>query len=248
MPGRAKDGIRRRIWDELQARGVARFPLPPHGRIPNFVGAEDAARRVASLPEWRRAAVVKINPDSPQRILRLWALEEGKLLLMPTPRIREGFLLLDPRRIPANRYGEASTIRGAFRWGLPLRTPGELLSLGRVDFIVEGSVAVDPWGGRLGKGEGYGELEYAILRELGLAGEDTPIATTVHELQLVKERLPQDPYDVPVDYIATPARLLRVNPRPLRPRGILWSMLPKEKLGEIPFLRLLREYKLRGRS
>ena len=29
--------------DRLSAEGLARFPFPPHGRIPNFAGAEVAA-------------------------------------------------------------------------------------------------------------------------------------------------------------------------------------------------------------
>jgi 5-formyltetrahydrofolate cyclo-ligase len=34
---------------------------------------------------------------------------------MPTPRIRNGFLLLDPAKIPRRYLIEASTISGAFR-------------------------------------------------------------------------------------------------------------------------------------
>ncbi|HEX3522185.1 MAG TPA: hypothetical protein VHT52_08875 [Stellaceae bacterium] len=30
-------------------KGVARFPFPPHGRIPNFVGAEQAAARLLDI-------------------------------------------------------------------------------------------------------------------------------------------------------------------------------------------------------
>ena len=236
----SKDFIRKKVWDEILARGVARFPLPPHGRIPNFAGSEEAARRILSLPEWARAWVVKVNPDSPQKPVRLAALEQGKLLLMPTPRIRSGFILLDPKLIPRRLYSYAATIKGAFKYGRLVKSLGELESLvERVDFIVEGSVAVNRWGERLGKGEGYGELEYAILLEAGLIDPDVPIATTVHDLQVISYRLPQDPWDVPVDIIATPTRLIRVEERPRRPPGILWHLLPRSKLEEIPLLREL---------
>ncbi|MCE4603318.1 MAG: 5-formyltetrahydrofolate cyclo-ligase [Desulfurococcales archaeon] len=238
---RDKDIVRRMIWDKLASTGVARPPLPPHGRIPNFQGAGDAARRITSLPEWRRAGLVKVNPDSPQRPVRLAALREGKLLLMPTPRLRSGFLLLDPSTIPGSLYSRASTIRGAFIYGKLLHRLEDLQGLPKVEFVVEGSVAVNRWGERLGKGEGYAELEYAILRELNLIGGDVPIATSVHDLQVISERLPQDPYDVPVDYIATPTRLTRTVDRPPRPPGILWDLLSKEKLEEIPLLRELAE-------
>ena len=239
-----KAKLRREVWDELLKAGAALPPLPPHGRIPNFKGAERAAELLASLPEWRNARVVKVNPDSPQRWVRLRALLEGKTLLMPTPRLREGFILLDPRRIPRRLFDKASTIRGAFEVGVKLPTIESLLSnIRRVDLIVEGSVVVNEWGERLGKGEGYGELEYAILLELGIIEPEVVIATTVHDLQVTSRRIPQDPYDVPVDIIVTPTRVIRVERRESRPPGILWELLSEDKLREIPILSQLREYR-----
>ena len=237
-----KRRIRERIWRLLEEKDVAAFPRPVYGRIPNFKGAEVAAERLFATREWREARIVKVNPDAPQRPVRLRALMEGKLLVMATPRMREGFLLLDPRLIPPRYYREASTIRGAFRWGRRL-TLDELEKL-HIDLIVTGSVAVDRSGGRLGKGEGYAELEYAILRELGAVDEKTPVATTVHDLQVV-DRVPREEHDLTVDIIATPTRLYRVEPRPPKPRGILWDRLPREKLEEIPLLRELQR-RLRG--
>ncbi|MDR7463001.1 MAG: 5-formyltetrahydrofolate cyclo-ligase, partial [Armatimonadota bacterium] len=57
----AKQAVRERVWRLLADRGVARFP-GAWGRIPNFQGAEEAAQRLASTEEWRRARVVKANP------------------------------------------------------------------------------------------------------------------------------------------------------------------------------------------
>ncbi|AIY90373.1 hypothetical protein GACE_1332 [Geoglobus acetivorans] len=31
-----KNRVRKKIWDEMIERRIARFPYPPHGRIPNF--------------------------------------------------------------------------------------------------------------------------------------------------------------------------------------------------------------------
>jgi hypothetical protein len=47
-----------------------RFPRPVHHRIPNFVDAEAAAQRLAMLPEFKGARVVKVNPDTPQKMVR----------------------------------------------------------------------------------------------------------------------------------------------------------------------------------
>jgi hypothetical protein len=49
---------------------VRRFPRPVHHRIPNFVDAEKAAARLAALPEFAAAKVIKVNPDTPQKMVR----------------------------------------------------------------------------------------------------------------------------------------------------------------------------------
>ncbi len=239
---RSKEILRRKIWNLMIQKGVARPPFPVHGRIPNFKGAENAAETLARTLEWRRALTLKVNPDSPQAPVRLRALEEGKTLVMPTPRIREGFLLLNPRRIPESFYRQASTIRGAFTYGVKLRTLREITgTLDSIDFIVEGSVVVNTLGERLGKGEGYGELEYAILVELNIIDPNVAIATTVHDIQVVEDKIPQEPHDVPVDYIVTPTRIIKTEGRRERPPGIFWSSLETRKLDEIPLLRELLE-------
>src|SRR5262245_2094152 len=98
----------------MVARHVARFPFPIADRIPNFVGAEAAAARAATLPEWQRAGRLKCNPDAPQRPVRLRALREGKTVFMAVPRLRAArcFIRLDPGRL-RGRLVEASTIGGA---------------------------------------------------------------------------------------------------------------------------------------
>ena len=40
-------------------------------------------------------------------------------------------------------------------------------------------------GYRLGKGGGYADLEYAMMRSLGFIDESTPVITTVHDCQIV---------------------------------------------------------------
>ncbi len=240
---RLRARIRNEIWSRLERERVALPPFPVKGRIPNFRGALEAARKLAGLPEWRDARTVKVNPDSPQRHVRLIALREGKMLIMPTPRLRSGFLLLDPESIPPRLHSRAATIRGAFKYGVPLKTLDDLSRMPHIDFIVEGSVAVDRNCNRLGKGEGYGDIEYAILSSIEKVGCDTPIATTVSDLQIV-ESIPPMPHDVPVDIVVTPSRIIRCsNDCAKRPSGIVLDSLEERKIREIPLLKEL----LRGR-
>jgi 5-formyltetrahydrofolate cyclo-ligase len=231
-----KEKIRMRIWDLLERTNVALFPRPVYHRIPNFVGAEVAASKLASLDIFKKAKVVKVNPDSPQRYVRYLALLQNKVVVMPTPRIRDGFIVLDPSRIPRSRISEASTIAGSYRYGLLVKP----WMLPKVDLIVIGSVAVNNRGARLGKGEGYAEIEYAILRMLCRVSEETYVVTTVHDLQIIEDAIPVEPYDVNVDVIVTPSRIIHINPRLPKPKGIIWDLLPKEKIREIPILNELK--------
>jgi len=231
-----KDLLRRKIWSLMEERGISRFPKPVFGRIPNFVGAEIAAARVVEEEEYERARVVKVNPDAPQHTVRLKVLLDGKMLLIPTPRLREGFKVLDPGKTPRRSYAEASTIRGSFRYGKPC----QLDELPRVDLIVVGSVAVSTEGVRIGKGGGYSELEYAILRDAGAVGEDTPIFTTVHDVQIAGD-VPKELHDLTVDAIVTPTRTIRVKRRYERPKEIFWEKISQDQLRDIPILSELRK-------
>jgi 5-formyltetrahydrofolate cyclo-ligase len=71
------------------------------GKIPNFLGAEAAADRLAALPAWETTRVVKANPDKAQRAVRARALTEGKVLYMAVPRLADElpFYLLDPEHL-----------------------------------------------------------------------------------------------------------------------------------------------------
>src|SRR5204862_3326505 len=114
---RDKAAARTAVWDLLSAKKAARFPFPPHGRIPNFAGARQAAARLLAHPVFKRARVIKVNPDSPQRWVRQLALERGITVLTPTPRLKGAFRLLDPRRIPREHYAEAATLKRGGKWG-----------------------------------------------------------------------------------------------------------------------------------
>ena len=231
-----KQAIRERVWDDLEESGVARFPFPPHGRIPNFEGADRAADRLAGTDEWERASAIKANPDSPQRPVRRLALEAGKTVFVAVPRLRdeECFVRLDPADI--DDYDRATTIKGAPELGAQVGPD----AMETVDLIVSGGVAVTGDGARIGKGEGYSDLEFAILRELGLVDDGTTVVTTVHEHQVVEDEIRPEPHDVPMDLLVTPEQVIRCDSPFERPAGIKWDALPDEKIDAIPILQQFR--------
>jgi 5-formyltetrahydrofolate cyclo-ligase len=229
----SKASARDHVWTELERLKLAAYPFPARGRIPNFRGAREAAERLLQAPLMASARRIKVNPDSPQRFVRAAALRRGIQVMVPTPRLAGGFMLLDPDRIPQDAIWQASARSNweRFAEAVPLER------LPPVDAIVTGCVAVTISGKRAGKGAGYSDLEFAILRELGHPA--VPVATTVHDIQIVED-FPIEPHDQPLSLVATPTRMLEMAPPLHSPKGIDWSRLPSDALETMPVLASLK--------
>ena len=204
---------------------MAGFPIfPVRRKLPNVC---------FQLPVFRKAKRIKVNPDAPQRYVRELALRMGKTVFVPTPRLRAGFKRFDPKTIPKDKLFEAASLSKGSKWGEDV----SLKELPQLDAIVTGSVAVTRKGYRCGKGEGYGDIEYGILRELGHA--PVPVATTVHAIQLL-DHFPRDPIDLPLSFIVTPEETIHVKPVLGRTKGIQWKRLTAEQMKAMPILQDLK--------
>lgn len=213
----AKYAIRERVWTLLEHERAA--PPDVHGRIPAFYGAEAAADRLATLPAWEAARVIKAVPDKAQLPVRARALAAGKLVYMAVPKLAEElpFYLLDPATLtvpPSEAASSKVAATVARKVGVEDMQP--------VDLIVCGSVAVNRDGVRLGKGAGYSDIEVALLQEAGLVGPNTTVVTTVHSLQVVDDELPETEHDFSVDLIVTPNDVIECGPS-RRPSGLIWE-------------------------
>lgn len=229
----AKRAVRERMWALLDAQGAVQ-PPGAVGHIPSFVGAEAAADRLAELPIWAAADVVKSNPDRAQLPVRMLALSARKTVYMAVPRLEtiEPFYLLDPRQY--DPHADLAVIAsGAGAANSAKRV--HLQQMRPVDLIVCGSVAVDRRGVRVGKGAGYSDIEVALLSDAGLIQPHTIIVTTVHDLQLVDEPIADTTLDFRVNYIVTPTQAIHC-PRAPRPSGINWDHVSTDQLAAIPVL------------
>lgn len=247
--GRApdKDIVRHEIWVGLERDGVAVGPA--WSMIPNFVGADVAAWRLAQTPEWQRARTVKTNPDAPQIPIRIRALYEGKTVFAPVPYLTREFpyLRLDPARLTAKdiSFELAATSQGFMEHGERIGFE----DVAPLDFCVVGSVAVTRAGGRTGKGAGFADLETAIFRELGIVTAETPVVTTVHSSQLVDDtRVPMQAHDSPLDMVATELELIRTGNIAARPMGVDWDRVQPDQFETIPFLSELKARMLKRRA
>jgi 5-formyltetrahydrofolate cyclo-ligase len=230
-----KQAVRERVWATLEAQKAVGFP-GAKGRIPNFVGAGDAAARLAALTEWQAAAAMKSNPDMPQLPVRARALTEGRRVYMAVPKLVEDrpFRLLDPPQLSVPPR-KAASIVGSEREGIATA----LEAVEHLDLVVCGTVAVNRAGVRVGKGGGYSDLELALCIEEGIVDDDTVIVTTVHDLQVVDEDLPETEHDFRVDIVVTPTEVIRCARVP-RPPGVLWDHLDADKVASIPALEARR--------
>jgi 5-formyltetrahydrofolate cyclo-ligase len=225
----SKEDARRRVMTDLREGRACRFPFVPSRRIPNFKGANEAALGLFEFSEIDCARVVKCNPDSPQRLFREEALRRGKTLLVPTPRLVDDFLVLDPADIPPECFDKASRSSGFSTFGRYC----ELDKVPQPDVTIVGSVAVSPGGGRCGKGHGYADLESAMLRAVGL--RSTPVFTTVHSLQLAYD-FSIDPTDLVLTGVATPEGIIRFRKDFAEWPVLDWEVLSEKQIREIPLL------------
>ncbi|NWW34278.1 MTHSD protein, partial [Panurus biarmicus] len=236
----SKWDIREKVWEHLEASGLAEFPRPVHGRIPNFKGSLQACSSLRELHVFSRAREVKVDPDKPLEGARLAALQARKTLLVPTPRLRTGLFnrIVPPPGATKEILRKCATSQGVKDYSVPVGLDGKA----QVDLVVVGSVAVSEKGWRIGKGEGYADMEYAMMVSMGAVQEDTPVVTIVHDCQVldIAEELLDD-HDLTVDYILTPTRTIQTNCKRPKPRGIMWhKAMSSEMLGKIPILKTLR--------
>jgi len=234
-----KDVLRDEVWRNLEATAVNVGPV--RSRIPNFAGADLAAWRLARLPAWKAARVVKCNPDPPQIPVRLRALHDGKIVYAPVPELTKGFpfVRLDPATL-ADKGVDFETVATSQSF-VAAGEPVEFEDMETLDFVVVGCVAVTRSGGRTGKGGGFADLELGIFRELGKVGAATPIATTVHSSQVVDDaRLPMMDHDSALNYIATELELVDTRTPLRQPAGVDWDRVQPDQYENIPFLKSLR--------
>lgn len=229
------DDIRHKGWEELRrvAKPDSRFHFDFREFIPDFEGSDAALAKLLTLPLYRHSKLIFITPDNCLEELRAQALRDKKTVLVPTYGIRRGFVLLSPERIPEGCEEYASWLDGMERFG-QLVSLTEIQRLGRVDFLVTGGSVINNEGVRYGKGHGFFDLEWAMMFQIGVANESTPIIAFVHDCQVVDIQLQPSEFDTVCDYIVTPSRVIEVE-KPIKPTiGIIWEKLKPGMIEDIP--------------
>lgn len=217
------------------------FPNP-FGRIPNFEGTEEASARLLELDVFKEAKSIEVNPDKPLAPARALVLSNQKDLYVPFPRLQECLM----KKLELDEKLDVKMV--VSRWGIEYTGAKiEVKDKVKIDLLIVGSVAVSKQGYRIGKGAGYADLEFGIFKETKAITDDTVIVTIVHDSQVFDE-LPQElfeKYDVPVDYIVTPTRTIKIEKKLPRPEGVFWNELTK---GQLKGKRILQDLKQKHQS
>jgi 5-formyltetrahydrofolate cyclo-ligase len=193
-------------------------------------GREDwgkCAEKVRRIPAYRTAQTILASPAAPIHQVRLNILSDRKYLVMPTPGLQKGFILLDPKEIPTGKRSFAvhTDPRNPFArkmpYDKPLRRP--------IEIIITEAMAVGADGSRLGDGHGHLDLQYAALHTLGWLHKQVRIIAIVEEDRIFPS-LPMESTDLGVHWIVTPERIL-TTPYSEPPNvGVIWDKLNKKQI------------------
>ena len=190
-----KEKIRQEIWEKLYTQKLTHRKNGDWNKIPDFKGKNKAAEQLTKTKEYKKAKIIFTAPDTAQQPVRYNCLKDNKTLIMATPNLENGYILLNKNA--KNEAEKASNNKYTKQYGKPIK------KIPKIDLVIEGSVGVDLKGNRLGKGKGYGDHEIKYLKKQNSINQKTPIITTIHPIQ-IKNKIPVDKNDCKINMIITP--------------------------------------------
>ncbi|XP_017081716.1 methenyltetrahydrofolate synthase domain-containing protein [Drosophila eugracilis] len=236
-----KRSLRVQTWKKIQEGKVGIGFNNIFNRIPSFVDADKAVALLINEEEFKKAQHIKVNIDRALHEFKEQALLADKSVYLPSTRDSTALCLKVDVSADATEEQKKDALRvqdiQKFRKEIGLDSGLKL------DIVVIGSVVVSREGYRIGRGNGFADLDIGLLIELGAITPQTVIVTIVHDVQVV-DSLPLNlfqKYDAPVDIIVTPTEVIRVSKRLPRPKGVFWEILSERRLKILPVLQQLKE-------
>jgi 5-formyltetrahydrofolate cyclo-ligase len=232
-----KENVRRQVW--IQLHGVAkpdsRFHWDFSQFIPDFEGSTICAERLINTPTYRTAERVLVTPDNSLADFRARCIVDGKTLIVPTYGLIRGLISLNRETVPAGQEAFAGTLDGLDVFGSPYLTSISDHPSGP-QMMVTGASVLNSQGIRISTGPSFFDLEWIILSSLGLVDDRIPILAVVHDCQLVDLICAPLPYEVGIDQIITPTRLINTGRPYIRPSPDSIKTLAWQITQDIPLL------------
>jgi len=215
----SKDDLRKQVCQTManQHSWCATTCLPPTSRdTPIFHYAFCAVDRFTVLPELQDATTICLSPL--RRVVTDLLLNETVIQQVKVLELIPGM---------QGQYSEITKVDGE------VRSVGVVDSLETpVDIFVVGSMGVDKKGHRVGKEGDLTGIDF-ILSNMGTSVKC--VVTLVHDCQVFDE-IPTSilsKYDLPVDIIITPSRVIRVENKLRKPSNPFWNSLKSELIDKI---------------
>lgn len=183
---------------------------------------------------YRESRRLFVTPSPLLLQIRINCLLDGKELLMPSPALRDGFLLIKPHEIAFNKLAHAVTFKGSQQFGTPVAVQG--INTLFVDLVVCDAVAVDIEGTRLGDGQGFLDLACGLLGELGALGGKSTYLAVIEKTSLLEKCLPFEPWDIKMSGILTGAGQQMFSTGPAATPHVHWQALSSKKIRKSNFL------------
>jgi 5-formyltetrahydrofolate cyclo-ligase len=246
---------RQQIWHRIHqelvnhAKPDSRFHYDFMSFTPDFRDSDSAVDRVAELPCYKDATTILITADNSLEELRYRALKDGKKVIVGTYRLRRGFVLLDPARLEEKELRSASWLDGMERFGI-----GKHLSLAQmqdsgisIDLSVLGGLAFNTQGVVIWEGHSLFEVQWALLHDVKVMEQKTPIIAVAHSCQVVDEEemgmervKPNQRGEVQCDYVVTPEKVIEIKDAVKPIDRVEFDQIDPEAMKNIPPLQELK--------
>ncbi len=213
-----KNALRARYQSETEASIYNAFLDSSSGKI---------AERLRRWTVYQKASCILVPPTAFFRQTALNILLDGKNLVFSSPKMHQGFYLVNPKKIPRPQRSAAASFRSPNPWARSVRYRlGEKI---RLDVVVMPCLAASQDGGRLGDGSGLMDLQVACLDALEWLHAGTVVVGVVPDTRVL-ETIPMKSNDVPLHWIVTERRILQTTWQENVRVPILWTLLDKKTI------------------
>ncbi|KAF2643517.1 hypothetical protein P280DRAFT_254802 [Massarina eburnea CBS 473.64] len=243
--------IWRRVHQELikHAKPDSRFNYDFLSSTPDFRDSSAAVDRLAELACYKDAKTILVTPENSLEELRYRALKDGKKVVVGTYRLRRGFVVLDPARLEENELRAASWLDGMERVGVGRPTTLAQMQDDHVsiDLSVIGALALTTRGVVVWEGSGLFEVQWALLHDVEVMKQNTPVIAVAHSCQVVDESdlgleqiEPDEVGEVQCDFVVTPEKVIEIQDAVKPADRVVFEALDPEALNNIPPLQELK--------
>ena len=236
------EAIRKRVWKELRrvAQPDSRFHWDFTAFIPDYAGSAQCTEAIRALPPYRDSRTILVTPDNNLISLRAQCLFDGKTLVVPTYALARGFWQITRADVPPGHEAFAATLDGLECFAHPFAVEA-VGAEAPVALLVTGASVINTEGVRISSDPSYFDLEWLILKTLGVVSAATPVVAVVHDCQLVQWPCAPPPFGAVADVIVTPTRVFETGHRYRKPERIVWEDLAWEVIQDVPLLKALYE-------